>query len=202
MKGVIGILALAALLAAGGAEARNNGNGKSPPPRTVRQASLYSDVKARSVGDIVTVAIVERASGSNSSKLSTSRNTQFRNNADEGTGILDFFPDFGMNAEFDRSHDGSGQLSRQGQLTANMAATVTEVLPNGDLRIQGEREIGVNEETEILSLSGVIRPEDIAPGNLVYSTDIANAQISYKGKGVVTSGSRPNIFVRLLSWIF
>ena len=77
-----------------------------------------------------------------------------------------------------------------------------EVLPNGDLMIQGEREIGVNEETEILSLSGVVRPEDIGAGNLVYSTDIANARISYKGKGMVTSGSRPNIIVRLLSWIF
>ncbi|MBN1826843.1 MAG: flagellar basal body L-ring protein FlgH [Candidatus Eisenbacteria bacterium] len=199
MTRMIGIICLAAVLAAAGAEAKK---GEIDPPRTVRQASLYADVKARSVGDIVTVAIVERASGSNSSKLSTRRNTQFQNNADEGTGILDFFPDFGMNAEFDRSHDGSGQLSREGRLTANMAATVTQVMPNGDLLIQGEREIGINDETEILSLSGVIRPEDIGAGNMVYSTDIANAQISYKGKGVVTSGSRPNIFVRLLSWIF
>ena len=80
--------------------------------------------------------------------------------------------------------------------------TVTEVRANGDLVIEGDRKITINEEEEFLSLKGVVRPEDIGPGNLVYSTDIAEADISYKGKGVVTSGSRPNILVRILSWIF
>ena len=172
------------------------------PIRTVRQASLYADVKARSVGDIVTVAIVERASGSNTSRLTTRKNTAFNNKAAEGTGIFSFFPEFGMSAEMGHDHDGSGQLSREGRLTATMAAVVVEVRPNGDLAIAGEREVGINEEVEILKLTGVIRPEDIGPGNVVYSTDIADARITYKGKGIVTSGSRPNLIVRILSWIF
>jgi len=170
--------------------------------QTVRQASLYADVKARSIGDIVTVAIVERASGSNTSRLTTRKNTKLNNNAAEGTGILSFFPEFGMSAEMGRDHDGSGQLSREGRLTATMAAVVVEVRPNGDLAIAGEREVGINEEVEILKLTGVIRPEDIGPGNVVYSTDIADARIAYKGEGIVTSGSRPNLLVRILSWIF
>jgi len=170
--------------------------------RTVRQASLYADVTARSVGDIVAVAIVEHARGSNTSRLTTSRDSKFQNSATEGTGIFSFFPEFGMSADLGRDHDGSGQLSREGRLTARMAAVVTEVRPNGDLVIKGEREVGINEEIEILVLTGVIRPEDIGPGNLVYSTDIAEAKIAYKGKGLVTSGTRPNLLTRILSWIF
>ncbi len=172
------------------------------PVQTVRQASLYADVTARAVGDIVTVAIVERASGSNASKLTTRKSTKFNNNATEGTGVMSFFPEFGMSAELGRSHDGSGQLSREGRLTATMAAVVVEVRPNGDLAIEGEREVGINEEVEILKLTGVIRPEDIGPGNVVYSRNIADARITYKGKGVVTSGTRPNLLVRILSWVF
>jgi flagellar L-ring protein precursor FlgH len=68
--------------------------------------------------------------------------------------------------------------------------------------ISGEREVGINEEQETLSLTGVVRPEDIGPGNVVYSMDIAEAKITYKGKGLVTKGTRPNLLVRLLSWIF
>ncbi len=172
------------------------------PAQTVRQASLYADVKARSVGDIVTVAIVERSSGSNSSRLTTRKNTKFNNDAAEGTGLFSFFPEFGMSAEIGRDHDGSGQLSREGRLTATMAAVVVEVRPNGDLKIEGEREVGINEEVEILKLTGVVRPEDIGSGNVVYSTNIADARITYQGKGIVTSGSRPNLLVRILSWIF
>lgn len=170
--------------------------------RSARQVSLYADVKARSVGDIVTVAIIERASASNTSRVSTTRNTKFNNQGTEGTGLLSFFPEFGMSAQLGRDHDGQGQLTREGRLTARMAAVVTEVRPNGDLVISGDREIEINEEKEILTLTGVVRPEDIGAGNVVYSTDIAEARISYKGKGLVTSGSRPNLLVRILSWIF
>ena len=169
---------------------------------SVRQASIYADVKARGVGDVLTVSIVEQASASNSSRLTTRRSTKFADQASEGEGVFGFFPELGMSAQFGRDHEGTGVLSREGRLTARMAVTVTEVRTNGDLVIAGERRVTINEEEETLTLRGVVRPEDIGPGNVVYSTDIADADISYKGKGVVTSGSRPNILVRILSWIF
>lgn len=184
-------LAAVATLAPGSGEAQ-----------TIRQVSLYADLKARDVGDIVTVAVVERSSGSNSSSLNTNKSTKFNVQAPEGVGPLDFISETGASADWGRQHTGSGQLSRQGRLTATVAATVVEVLPNGDLVIEGEREVGINEEKEILSLRGVVRPEDIGSDNLVYSSNIANASIEYRGKGAVTSGSRPNIFVRILSWFF
>jgi flagellar L-ring protein precursor FlgH len=199
----LGVLAWVSSVPAGAQQPAAGGAPAEAAPPSVRQVSLYADVKARAVGDIVTVAIVERASGSNSSRLSTSRNTQFNDDSGSGgTGLFSFVPEFGMSAEMGRDHEGSGQLSREGRLTARMAAEVTEIRPNGALVIKGEREVGVNEETEILTLTGVVRPEDIGPGNVVYSTDIAEAKIQYRGKGLVTAGSRPNLIARILSWIF
>lgn len=193
----------AAGLAAGTAQAQAPDPGMQPQqPRSVRQASLYADVNARAVGDILTVAIIERSSASNNTSISTSRNTKFDNKGDAGTGALKFLPDFGMSMDMSRDHQGTGQLSREGRLTARMAVTVTEVKPNGDLVISGEREVQVNDEKDLLQLSGVVRPIDIRDGNVVFSTDIANAKILSKGKGQVTNGTKPNVFARLLSWLF
>lgn len=174
----------------------------APGPRSVRQASLYADTNARSVGDILTVAIIERSSASNNTRISTSRNTKLDAKGGPGTGALDFIPDFGMSAETSRDHQGTGELSREGRLTARMAVTVTEVKPNGDLVIAGEREVQVNDEKDLLQLSGVVRPIDIRDGNVVFSTDIANAKILSRGKGQITNGTKPNVFARLLGWLF
>jgi len=174
----------------------------APGPRSVRQASLYADTNARSVGDILTVAIIERSSASNNTRISTRRDTKFEAKGGPGTGALDFIPDFGMSAETSRDHQGTGELSREGRLTARMAVTVTEVKPNGDLVIAGEREVQVNDEKDLLQLSGVVRPIDIRDGNVVFSTDIANAKILSRGKGQITNGTKPNVFARLLGWLF
>lgn len=202
----IGILC-AASFAAGRAAAQTpapaaNAPTPEPGPRSVRQASLYADVNARAVGDILTVAIIERSSASNNTSISTSRNTKFDANGAAGTGALKFLPDFGMAMDFNREHDGVGQLNREGHLTARMAVTVTEVRPNGDLVIHGEREVQVNDEKDLLQLTGVVRPIDIHSGNVVFSTDIADAKIWSRGKGQVTNGAKPNVFARLLSWLF
>jgi flagellar L-ring protein precursor FlgH len=178
------------------------GRREAEPERTVRQVSLYADVKARSVGDIVTVSIQERTQGSNSSKLTTKRKDKFEHAGQEGTGSFDFIPDFGLSAEFQKDLEGTGQQSRSGMLTARMAATVVKVRPNGDLEITGEREVEVNGETEVLTLSGVVRPADIGSGNVVLSSNIAEAKIAYKGKGVMSKGTKPSIFARVLGWIF
>lgn len=198
MKKFVYTLILLLLLVA----AAKAGPRQAEPVRTVRQVSLYADVKARSVGDIVTVSIQERVSGSNSSKLTTKRKDKFAHSGTEGTGKFDFVPDFGLSADFAKDLEGSGQQSRTGMLTARMAATVTKVRPNGDLEIAGEREVEVNGETEILTLSGVVRPADIGSGNVVLSSNIAEAKIAYKGKGVMSKGTKPSIFARVMGWIF
>lgn len=164
--------------------------------------SLYSDVKAARVGDIVTVVILEKTLASNSSKLSTDKATSFLVNGDEGTGGLDFIPGFSATADMERVHEGNGTTERRGSIVGRMAAVVTEINPNGCLVIKGERELVINDEKETLVLTGTVRPRDISTGNVVFSTDVANAQITYKGKGLVTSGSKPSILARLVSLIF
>lgn len=164
--------------------------------------SLYSDIKASKKGDIVTVIITEKTLASNSSKISTGKETKFSTAGEEGTGGLDFIPGFSVSANVGREHEGSGSTERRGSIVGRMAAVVEEVLENGNLVIRGEKEIVINDEKEILVLSGIVRPEDISTNNTVYSTDIANTQITYKGKGLVTSGTKPSIFARIIGWFF
>jgi flagellar L-ring protein FlgH len=194
---------LGAAAAAGGQTPAPAATPAQPPaPRQVRQVSMYADVRAHGVGDILTVQIIERASASNTDRRSASRTTTFDNRGTAGTGALSFLPDFGMSASLDRDHQGNGQQSREGRLTARLAVTVTEVKPNGDLVVSGTHEVTVNSEKETLLLTGVVRPTDIGAGNTVYSTDIADAKISYKGKGELTKGTRPGAIAWLFSWLF
>lgn len=164
--------------------------------------SLYSDVKAAVVGDVVTVVILENTLASGSSKISTDKATTFATTGEQGAGGLDFIPSFSAGADMSRTHEGNGATERRGSIVSKMAAVVTEVNANGCLVIKGEREIVINDEKETLVLTGMVRPRDISTGNVVYSTDIANAQITYKGKGLVTSGSKPSIIARIVSILF
>jgi flagellar L-ring protein precursor FlgH len=164
--------------------------------------SLYSDLKASQVGDVVTVIITEKTLATNSAKISTSKDTKFGAQGEEGTGALDFVPGLSMDATISRGHDGTGVTKREGSIFGRMAAIVVEVLDNGCLVIKGEKEIVVNDEKEMLVITGIVRPQDITTGNQVYSTNIANTTITYKGKGLVSSGAKPSIISRILSLFF
>lgn len=163
--------------------------------------SFYTDVKAREVGDVLTVMIVEKTLASNSSSIMTEKETTVGTSGG-GTGALDFIPAFGMDGTISKEHEGMGTTSRRGTIVGQMAAVVVEVLDSGNLRIQGEKQIIVNDETEILVVTGIVRPEDVSGQNIVYSSDMANTEITYKGKGMVTSYSRPSILTRLLTFFF
>ena len=164
--------------------------------------SLYGDLKASKVGDVITVIITEKTLATNTAKVSTSKDTRFAAEGEEGTGALDFVPGLSMDATLSRGHDGVGVTKREGSIFGRMAAVVVEVLDNGCLVIKGEKEISVNDEREMLVITGIVRPQDITTENQVYSTDIANSKITYKGKGLVTSGSKPSIISRILSIFF
>ncbi len=164
--------------------------------------SLYSDHKASKVGDVVTVIITERTLATNRARIATEKESKFSASGEEGTGALDFVPGFSFDATLGRGHDGQGVTERSGTIIGRMAAVVTEVLDNGNLVIRGEKEITINNEKETLILTGIVRPEDILMNNTVYSTNLANTSISYKGKGLVNSGSKPGIISRLIGLFF
>jgi len=100
------------------------------------------------------------------------------------------------------SFDGSGETSRNESMTASITARVVDVMPNGNLFIQGVREIKVNNEEQFITLSGLIRPVDISPDNTVLSSYIADAKISYSGRGVVSDKQRPGWLMRAIDFVW
>lgn len=164
---------------------------------------FFQDTKASHVGDIVTVRIVENAKGTKDAQTSSGRSSSIS----AGTGAFLGIPTgttqkLQADANFTDSFDGSGSTSRSGALTADITAVVTAVFPNGNMVIEGRREVLINSEKELISLAGVIRPEDIGPRNTILSTFIADAKIEYTGRGVLNDKQRPGWLIRILDWIW
>ncbi len=164
---------------------------------------FFKDAKASHVGDIVTVRVVENASGSKAAGTSTSRTSNLSASATPFFGLpANTLTNLGATGDFQNSFDGDGTTTRSGSLTADVTAIVVAVYPNGNMMIEGEREVLINNEKEFLSVSGIVRPEDVLQGNTVFSTVIADAKIEYSGTGVVSDKQRPGWFVRILDFIW
>ncbi len=143
--------------------------------------ALFEDIKAKRIGDILTVLLVEQTSGQNSSDTNMSKAT--------GMGIST--PTFGgsqrpnMAVDLNSGHTFTGEsgTSQSNRLSGSVTVTIRGVLPGGNLLVEGEKWIQINKGTEYISLSGIVRPRDVGPDNTVYSTQVADARISYSGKG-------------------
>ena len=181
---------------------------------------FFIDTKARKVGDIVTVKISESSKASNSADTKTGRTSSLEAGIDTLFGtenwyenkVLDQIPKnlprpnpFGnpsVKGSMTSDFDGSGVTSRSGVLNAFITCRVTQVLPNGNLRIVGSREVLVNHETQMIILSGVIRPRDIADDNIILSTFVSDAKIAYSGSGIVNDRQSPGWLANLLNSIW
>lgn len=167
------------------------------------QAFLFSDFRANNVGDILTVRIVESSKGNKNASTKTEKDSSISTSLSALFGIpTDRLSKGSLGAETSEKHDGSGTTSRSSQLTAVMTAKVLDVLPNGNLVIDGKREVIVNNETQIISINGIIRPEDIGPGNTILSSYIADAKITYTGSGVIGDKQRVGWLVRVIDFIW
>ncbi len=164
--------------------------------------SLFSDVRANQVGDIITVNIYEDARATSTNQTKGEKSDDFSVEGGPGEGPLDFIPLFGVSGSNASSYDGKGTQSRQGNLRARMTVRVVAVRSNGDLVVEGSRVIGINGDKEVLTLTGIIRPQDINSDNTVESYNLADAQITYQGKGPASTAGRPGILARVLNWIF
>lgn len=166
------------------------------------QGSLFADHRARDVGDIITVLVVEYTSASSEAKTSTGKQSDHGFMIFGGSKNQAYSPKQGMRGELKNEFDGGGSVSRQGQLRTKVTATVNEVRGNGDLVIQGSRVMDVNGEKGMTSVYGVVRQQDISGDNTVYSYQLAEAQIQYNGKGVVTDGQKPGLLTRMINKVF
>jgi flagellar L-ring protein FlgH len=156
---------------------------------------FYGDKKALRVGDIITVRIVESAQASNTADTDLSRNSSIKAGLSTFFGKKNFLNLFKLDKELlassaENTHQGSGSTTRSGQLTATMTAVVREVLANGNLVVQGTREVLVNHEQQFITLTGIVRPLDVDRGNVVLSTQLADASITIGGLGVVADKQR------------
>jgi flagellar L-ring protein precursor FlgH len=193
---------------------------KLPPPKTTGslwqeengRAYLYEDLRAMRIGDIITILIVEKHKGSKSADTSAERDSTVANSlGGTGMGYLgipglrlggEAKRGFGIDASAKNKFGGKGATNREDTLTGTISAIVTEVLPNGDLRVEGRREVTVNSERQIMTIGGIVRRVDVNTKNTVQSSAIADAKIEYSGLGVVDDVQRPGWLVRVLDWIY
>jgi flagellar L-ring protein precursor FlgH len=159
------------------------------------QVFFYADKKALRVGDIITVRIVESAEASNTADTDLSRSSSANASLSTFFGKKKFLNLFKLGEDLlttssENNHTGAGSTTRSGQLTATMTAVVREVLPNGNLVIQGTRELLVNHEQQFITLTGIVRPLDVNRDNVVLSSQLADANITIGGLGVVADKQR------------
>jgi len=107
-----------------------------------------------------------------------------------------------INANTKNDFDGSGETTRGGSLTATITARVVDVLPNGNLALEGKREISINNETKEILVQGIVRPRDLAYDNSVYSTQIADAKIIYTGVGILGEKQKPGWLARIVDGVW
>lgn len=170
------------------------------------RAYMFEDLRASRVGDIVVVQIVEQHSGSKSATTAADRDSSYDGSLggsflglnDLASALVDGVE---LNASTESEFEGSGSTSREDTLTGTIAARVVEVLPNGDMRIKGKREVTVNSEKQTMIISGIVRRIDLDTTNTVLSSAIADAKIEYSGLGVVDDVQRPGWGVRIADWL-
>ncbi len=144
------------------------------------------------VGDIITVLLNESTQAARTQNTDVSR--EAKNSLPTGMStkvgkMSPFLEGIDLN-ENKTSSTGKGKADQQASLSGSVAVTVVEILANGNLVIRGEKKLGLSEGTEVIQVSGVIRPEDIGPNSTVQSRRLANAQIAYRGSGDLANATR------------
>lgn len=187
-------------------------------------ATLFADRRARAVNDLVTIIIDEQSSSTRSANTTTSRDTSRTFGVNNFPTVFDPvskrlvkpFVDpvlgwerpstalkdrFNLDVAGSASHEGKGSIENSDRVTGRIGARVVKVLDNGNLVIEGRRTVLVNSDTQIITLSGVVRPDDIAADNTVHSNQIADAEVQMVGRGILSEAQRPGILYRILDWL-
>ena len=183
----------------------------SPPPPlqgAIFQAgyglALYEDIRAHQVGDILTVVLSERTNATKQASTSTKKDSSielpnptlfgnpFRFNSKENASLA-------ASVTNANSFDGEGDSAQSNSLTGNVTVTVAEVLPNGNLIVQGQKRMTINQGEEFVRFSGIVRPADINPDNTILSGKVANARIAYVGEGMVADANSQGWLGRFFS---
>lgn len=182
---------------------------------------LFSDSRARRIGDIVVVKIVENSKAKNKADTATDKTStnEYGVAAAFGRKNVNMFPyvpgggvagawgavgpgNLVLDTNSGSGLNATGETKRENTVTSSLAARVTRVMPGGILQIEGARQTRVNEETQYMVVTGTIRAKDVAADNSIMSTQIADANIQYYGKGVLADKQKPGWFTRMMDNIW
>jgi flagellar L-ring protein FlgH len=168
----------------------------------------FGDHRARNLGDLLTVKIVEISQASEKATTDTGRTSEI------SAGVPNFFawpganppknvvPNSLISANTNNTFAGTGETTRSGTITATLSAKVIEVFANGNLAVEGKRELYVNNEKKEILLQGIVRPKDISSDNSVLSTQVADAKIILTGIGVIGEKQRPGWLTRIFDGVW
>jgi flagellar L-ring protein FlgH len=183
-----------------------------PTPRTDgaiyqagQQMELFADLKARRVGDVLTIRLTESTNASKSAVTKTTKTTAVNNTGPTIFGktiTAGGVPILTTTMNGADSFDGEGSSTQGNSLAGSLTVTVVDVQPNGNLVIQGDKTLRLNQGDEFVRVSGVVRPADIATNNTVTSDKVADAHISYSGRGVIDSSNRMGWLARFFNSAF
>jgi len=173
-------------------------------------AGLAEDFKARRKGDTLTILITEQASASKEASTATGRDSSVAAGVPNllgletnMTGVRNWM-DLSklINASASSKFDGSGSTTRKENLNATITAKVVEVLPNGNFLIEGRRNVKVNNEDQVILIEGTVRPKDVSADNVVNSGFVADARITYSGKGIISDRQSPGWLMNIVDKIW
>ncbi len=188
----------------------------APPPHSARtlqptgsiyQANtsmrLFENLTAKRVGDILTIRLVEATDASKDADLKVQKSNAIGASAPLILGKTNFLGvDWESKVTTDKNFKGTGESSQSNKLKGTITVTVVEVLPNGNLRVQGEKRLTINDGHEYVRLSGIVRPVDIDDTNSVPSTQVADATIMYTGEGAMADVKQVGWLTRFFNSLF
>ena len=171
--------------------------------------SLFTYRRPARVGDLVTVLIQEQANATRNAGTDLSRKSEITMGMPILAGLMgalkSAYPSLDskslLSALYKNDFTGKGQTKRSGKLEATLTTRIKKLLPNGDLYVEGSKVVMINQEESHLYLSGVVRRQDIQADNTVLSTQLADAQVEYTGRGPLDGAQRPGWFSRMLNWL-
>ena len=161
----------------------------------------FTDNVARATGDILTVIVDEKTLANFNASTQATKTDSNSVNAQFFIGLLDslFKP---VTTGANSSVAGNGQTSQSSKMSATMSVVVKQVMPNGNLVVEGRRSLVTNKQTQTLVFSGIVRPTDIKPNNTVMSTDVAEAEVKMDGTGLISQRQRKGILTQIIDWLF
>ena len=166
--------------------------------------SMYADKRARAVGDILTILVQENSSSAKSQTTQTSKKSsidasieQFLYSPNASSLLTKKGSLPGLKVALNDAFDGGGKINNSEKITSRIAVQVVDVLPNGQLVVEGRKNTSFSKEKMEAVLRGVVRPEDVTANNTVFSYHLAEASIQYLSKGVITDSQKKGWFRRI-----